>query len=131
MPDNVDLVGAICSRWARGDWSAVEWADPEIEFVIADGPDPRTVTGIARMAQTWREFLATFSDYATTPEELEELDGGRVLVKLTATGRGKASGADLATNYGATVFDLRDGAVTRLAVYFDRRNALRDLGLEP
>ena len=131
MSGNVELARSICSAWERGDWSTTDWADPEIEFVIADGPDPRSVTGIQQMAQTWREFLATFSDYATAGEEFTELDGGRVLVLLKAHGTGKASGADLVANRAATVMDIRDGTVARLAIYFDRRNALRDLSLEP
>ena len=55
-----------------------------------------------------------------------------MLVLLRPSGRGKASGIDLATRAtrSATVLDFRDGAVTRLAIYFDRRNALRELGLE-
>ncbi len=130
MWGNVELVRSIVSRWERGDWSEIGWADDEIEFVIADGPDPRSVTGIEQMTRTWRDFLATFSDYSTTGEEFRELGDERVLVLLTARGRGKASGADLAANESATVLDLRGGAVTRLAIYFDRRNALAELGLE-
>ena len=54
-----------------------------------------------------------------------------MLVLLHATGRGKASGAGIvASDRGANIFTIRDGAVTRLAIYFDHRNALAELGLE-
>jgi hypothetical protein len=37
---NIDFVRSIHAAWDRGDYSSVEWAHPEIEFVIADGTQP-------------------------------------------------------------------------------------------
>jgi hypothetical protein len=37
MPsENVELTRRIYRRWEEGDFSSVEWAHPEIEFVPAD-----------------------------------------------------------------------------------------------
>ncbi len=130
MQPNLELVRSIFARWERGDWSDAEWADPQIVFAIADGPDQRAIRGTAALSQTWREFLRAWDDYATTGEDFRELDDGRVLVLLHASGRGKTSGAVIgASDRSACIFTIGDGAVTRLAIYFDHRNALADVGL--
>ncbi len=41
----MELVRAICAPWGHGDYSSVEWAHPEIEFVIADEPTPWQLEG--------------------------------------------------------------------------------------
>jgi ketosteroid isomerase-like protein len=129
MSANLDFVRSIYARWERGDWGANDWADPQIEFVIADGPDRRITTGVELMARVWREFLGAWTGYAISADEYRELDGERVLVLLHARGWGKASGVEIGTDRGANIFDVRDSAVTRLTIYFDYRRALADLGL--
>jgi hypothetical protein len=42
---NVDLVHSIYAAWERGDYGSAEWADPEIEYVVADGPTPGSWRG--------------------------------------------------------------------------------------
>lgn len=65
-------------------------------------------------------------------EEFCELDGERVLVRSSYSGRGKRSGLEVGQmrTDGAMLFHVRDGKVTRFVGSFDRDRALADLGLE-
>lgn len=130
MPSaNVALVNSIYAAWARGDFASVQWADSEIEFVIAGGPDPGSWKGVTGMAQGWHGWLAAWDGYGAEADEYRELDDQRVLVFGRMSGRGKTSGVNVETQF-ANLFDISDGKVTRLALYSNRDRALVDLGLE-
>jgi ketosteroid isomerase-like protein len=130
---NVELVRSLFADWERGDFTPAEWAHPEIEFVIADGPEPGTSTGLAGMAQAMRGWLSGWENYRLEAEQYRELDDERVLVFYSQSGRGKASGLELAQRWpkAASLFLIRDNKVTSLVTYFDRERALADLGLGP
>jgi ketosteroid isomerase-like protein len=130
---NLDLVRSIYAAWERGDYSSAEWAHPRIEWVIADGPAPGSWTGLAGMAEGWRDFLSAWQEYRVEADEYRELDGERVLVLAHFSGRGKTSGLEVEQMRarGAHLVHVRDGKVTKSVVYFDRERALADLGLAP
>jgi ketosteroid isomerase-like protein len=134
MSANLDLVRSIFADWERGDFfSRADWADPGIEYVWAEGPDPGSWTGLAALAQHGREFMSAWEDFRVEAERYRELDDERVLVLYHRTGRGKTSGLEIermrAT--GTAVFHIRDGRVTRAVFYWDRDRAPADLGLTP
>jgi ketosteroid isomerase-like protein len=131
--ENVGFVRSICAAWERGDYSATEWAHPEIEFRFADGPAPGSSRGLVGMAEAWRAFLGSWDEFHQEAEEYRELDQERVLVYFRFSGRGKTSGLDLAQMRpeGAGLFHIREGKVTRFTGYLDRERALADLGLAP
>jgi ketosteroid isomerase-like protein len=128
---NLDLVRSIYAAWERGDFSSAEWADPGIEYIFADGPHPRTWTGLAGMARANRDFLTAWEGWRIQADEYRALDDQRVLVFTRMSGRGKTSGVELGRirDEGANLFHLRSGRVTRLTLYWDRNHALADLGL--
>src|SRR5512134_2530777 len=120
--ENVEIVRSIYAAHERGDFSSVEWAHPETEFVISDGPSPGRWTGLAGMAEAWRDFLRACEEYHTQVDEYRQLDGERILVLTHRAGRGKASGMDIGEMRakGASLFHLRDGKVIRLVFFWDR-----------
>jgi ketosteroid isomerase-like protein len=129
---NLELVHSIFADWERGDFSRADWADVDIEFTIADGPDPSLSRGLAGMAQALRARLSAFSDFRVEADEYRAIDDERVLVLNHAVGGlGKTSGHQLPTIAvpGADLFYVEGERVTRLIVYFDREHAFADLGL--
>jgi ketosteroid isomerase-like protein len=132
MSENLDLVRSIIAAHERGDYASAEWADPEIEYVIADGPDAGVFKGRAAMAKAWRAVLSAYRDYSNVVEEIREIDDERVLVLGSFRGGGKASGigAPERIRTGAALYQVRNGKVIRHALYFDRDNALTDLGIK-
>jgi ketosteroid isomerase-like protein len=128
---NLDLVRSIYAAWERGNYASVEWADPEIEYVFADGPAPARWTGLDGMSEGWRDWLSAWEDFRVEADEYRELDAERVLVLVRSTGRGRTSGLDVGEmrTMGATLFHIRGGKVTRFVAYWDRSRAFADLGL--
>jgi ketosteroid isomerase-like protein len=127
-----ELVRAIYTDWARGDYSSADWAHPEIEFVIMDGPTPGSWRGLQGMAEGWRGFLSAWQEFHGAGGQYRELDDDRVLLLHSFGGRGKGSGLDVGQTpiRAASILHLRDGKVTRFVIYLDRDRALADLGLE-
>ena len=131
MSANLDLVRRIVSDWERGDFSSADWAHPEIEFEVADGIMAGRWQGVEAMAESWADILRSFSELRAEPEEIREVGDGCVLLLLKNAGRGRASGLEVGdvSPHAANVFYVRDGKVTRLVIYWDRDQALGDLGL--
>jgi hypothetical protein len=129
---NLDLVRSIYADWELGDFSSTEWAHPDIDFVIVDGPERGTWSGLGELASGWSDFLSAWQDYRVEVDEYRCLGSDGVLVLLQHVGRGKASGLESASvrTEGANVVYCRDGKVARIELYWDRDRALSELGLE-
>jgi ketosteroid isomerase-like protein len=126
---NLDLVRSIAAAWERGCYDDVEWADAEIEFVIADGPEPGCCIGRTGLAAKLRDFQSAWHEYHSEALQYRELDSERVLVVTYASGHAKASGLEIGQTR-ANLFYVRGGKVTRLVAYWDRDRALGDLRLD-
>jgi ketosteroid isomerase-like protein len=130
---NLELARSIHLAWERGDYSSVEWAHPEIEFELADGPDPGSWSGVDGMAEGWLAFERTWEDFRAVPTEFRELDHEHVLVLVQFHGRAKASGMELTEMAArqANLMQISAGKVRRLVLYWDSTHAFADLGLAP
>src|SRR6266566_1463543 len=103
MSQNLDLVRSIYADLERGDFSRADWADPEIEFVAVEGPEPGSGTGRAGMAAAWGGFLSAWEDFRVEVDDYREVDDERVLALIHFSGRGKTSGLEIAAK-GAALF---------------------------
>ena len=131
MSENLDLVRSIYADWERGDFDSAAWAHPEIEYVSADGPDPGTWTGLAKMAENFRAWLGLWEGFRLAADEYRQLGAEYVVVFDHYSGHGKTSGLDIGQIQakGAWVFHIRDGKVVRMIRYMDRDRAPADFGL--
>ena len=134
MSENLDLVRSICADWERGDFTRIDWADPDIEFAWPEGLDglPRPGRGRRALAEDWRTTLAAWDSLSVTAEEYRELDDEQIIVLHRFRARGKMSGLpiDEGLTKGAVLFAVRQGRVSRLVVYLRRDSAFADLSLE-
>ena len=82
------------------------------------------------MGREWAEWLRTFDEFHS--EAIEYFDAGDQVVTFNRfRGRGKGSGVPMREIPGAARFVLRGGKVVELALYSDRKSALRDAGIDP
>jgi hypothetical protein len=128
---NLDLVRSIYANFDREEHSSA--ADPGIECVIEDGPEPVTLTGPTAMEGWLRDFLAAWEGLRVEVDGYRELAHGRVLALVrSGGGRARASGFELGQHGGGglTVYDIRSARVVRVVHYFNRERGLAALGLE-
>jgi ketosteroid isomerase-like protein len=132
MSENVDLVRSIYVHVERGELNVAKWAHPDIEWVMADGPEPGARVGVAAMEKGLGDVLDAWENYRIRVEEYRELDTERVLVLIQRSGRGRVSGLELGEmrTSGASLYYIRSGRITRLVNYLDRERAFADLGIE-
>jgi ketosteroid isomerase-like protein len=125
--DALEIVKGIYRRWEQGDFTSVDWADPEISFDIP-GPD-RELQGVEEMSRTWLGWLQAYKDMRIEAKSFQRT-GDTVVVEQVFHGEGKASGIPLDQIGGAAVMTVRDGKVVRFRGYTNLREALADAGIE-
>jgi ketosteroid isomerase-like protein len=126
--ENVEIVQRVYGGWARGDFSAADVFDPEVEFEMVDWPEGSRSRGLDGMRHSWRAALGAWEDFRAVPTEFIDAGGDVVVVLNRIEGRGKESGLDVRADT-ATVWVLKAGQVTHLALYWNTADALEAAGL--
>jgi ketosteroid isomerase-like protein len=128
---NLDLVRSIYADWERGKFGNLDWADAQIEFVFADGPEAGTWKGSDGLAHATRQFLGAWDEVRIAAESYHVLADGSVLVIEQRSGRGKTSGIEFGqAQGGAHLFEIAEGKVTKLITYWTRSALPAELDLD-
>jgi ketosteroid isomerase-like protein len=120
-------VRRVYEEWSRGDFSAGEVFDPEVEFVMVDWPGRARSQGLTEMRQAWQESLKAWDDFRAEPTDFIENEP-HVVVLTHVTARGKGSGAAVTADT-ATLWTIDGGRVVRLALHWNPADALAAAGL--
>ena len=125
--ENVERLRAVYREWEQGNFRAGGdlLADDIVFQPFSDAGKP--ATGRAALDTYMREFLAQWSDFRVTAEELFDA-GEKVLVVECQRGTGKASGLEMESTFYA-VWEFRDGKVVWLSWTTDRAQAFAEAGL--
>jgi ketosteroid isomerase-like protein len=124
--ENVELVDRAIDALGRGDWDGVlEHAAPEFQFDLSRATGPwRGVHG--RDGSVWTGFFEDWESARVEPGEFIQA-GEHVVVPLTFHGVGR-DGIEVHARVIWT-WTIRDGAIVRICMYHNRKEALEATGL--
>ena len=128
---NVEIIRRLYEQWGRGDLSASDFFDPDVEFsrIGVQTPDMEGQWhGLDELRAAIRDYLEPLSDLHISAERITDLGGDRVLVFSRHTARGKQSGVPIEHELGDLLI-LRDGKIVRWDAYWNRSAALEAAGL--
>ena len=126
--ENVEIVKAAFDAVNRGDWDAVfQDAAPgfEVDFSRSVGPW-RGVFGPDQIRRVVVEYRETWESAWLEPHEFIEAGD---LVVVPGTQHLKGRGGIEVVASATLVWTIRNGAIERVTMYQERRDALEELGL--
>jgi ketosteroid isomerase-like protein len=127
--ENVDKTRAFIEAYNRRDFdAAVEFFDPEIDWVLPPFQSFDSCKGPDEVKRFWKGLDETFEELRLDPQESVDA-GDRVAVRLRYYGRGKGSGAELETELYHQVTTFREGTMVRIEYFTNWAEALEAAGL--
>jgi len=127
--ENVEVVKAAIDAGNREDWDAlVQAAAPNFELDMSRSRSFRgaAVYGLDQLRGFLVEFAESWESVRIEPHEFIEA-GDLVVVPWTTRARGR-DGIEVVSR-PTFVWTIRDGAIERLSMYQERKDALEALGL--
>jgi ketosteroid isomerase-like protein len=127
--EHVEKSLAFLAAYNRRDFdAAVEFFDPEVEWVLPEHQSADSGRGPDEVRRFWMGLDETWEELRLDPQE--SVDGGdRVAIRLRYYGRGKASGLEIEGELYHQVTTFRDGMMVRIEYFTDWPQALEAAGL--
>ncbi|HEY7152009.1 MAG TPA: nuclear transport factor 2 family protein [Solirubrobacterales bacterium] len=122
--ENVDKARAFIEAYNRRDYdTAVEWFDPEIDWVLPARQSSDSGRGPDEIRRFWEGLDETFEELRLDPQEFVD-SGDRVATRLRYYGRGKGSGVVIEGELYHQVATFRDGKMVRIEYFGDWAQAV-------
>jgi ketosteroid isomerase-like protein len=122
--ENVEKATDFIAAYNRRDFdAAVEFFDPEIEWVLPPLQRSDSCRGPDEVKRFWEGLDETFEELRLDPQESVDA-GDRVAIRLRYYARGKGSGVEIEGDLYHQVATFRDGKMVRIEYFTDWPQAL-------
>jgi ketosteroid isomerase-like protein len=85
--------------------------------------------GIDGIRRFFADIEEAAPDFRIELDGVEEVDSKRVLASMRTSSTGRSSGIRMAPPSQTNVYDLLDGKISHVRIFFDRQEALKAAGL--
>jgi ketosteroid isomerase-like protein len=126
---NVQKTTDFIAAYNRRDFdAAVEFFDPDVEWVLPALQGFDSCRGPDEVKRFWEGLDETFEELRLDPQEAVD-SGDQVAVRLRYYGRGKGSGVEIETEMYHQVTTFREGRMVRIEYFTDWPAALEAAGV--
>ena len=126
---DLELLRGLFAQWAEGDLrGGVALFADDMHYRTARPEGWFEGTGPEGVREFMSQFLAAWSRWWVRVDQIDDLGQGRYVASGEQFARGRESGTE--TRYPAHVaVRMKDGKITQLGFFFNREDALAELGV--
>ncbi len=122
--ENVEKVRAYVEAYNRRDFdAAVEWFDPEVDWVLPARQRADSCCGPDAVIGFWKGLDETFVDLKLVPQEWVDA-GDRVATRLRHRAQGREFGVEMEDELYHQVVTFEDGRMVRIEYFAEWPEAL-------